>query len=232
MSKFGAIAVAGIFGLTTAQAAVIDFEGLAAGTIVDDDIEGVTISANGWGSSPDVAVIFDTDNPTGGDVDLGAPFMNPQDMESGEFFPGNVLIIQENGPCGADACEVPDDNAPGGKITIVFDLPVILHSLDFFDIESGESNDDGINAFDMVIMADNGGPMPIGTWGVPATGGDNTWGSVDLDDVFGVRQLDIVLFGSGAIDNIRFTVIPVPAAAWFFGSALLGLMGFRRRLRT
>ena len=43
-------------------------------------------------------------------------------------------------------------------------------------------------------------------------------------------------FGRGddmiAFDNINVTVVPVPAAAWLFGSGLLGLIGFARRNRA
>jgi hypothetical protein len=33
---------------------------------------------------------------------------------------------------------------------------------------------------------------------------------------------------SGGYDNIVVSAVPIPAAAWLFGSALAGLMGLRR----
>ncbi len=40
--------------------------------------------------------------------------------------------------------------------------------------------------------------------------------------------------GSAAesIDNLRFNVVPVPAAAWLFGTALIGLVGFSKRRKA
>ena len=48
-------------------------------------------------------------------------------------------------------------------------------------------------------------------------------------------SLDSVVFGTGfspfghALDNIVVSTVPVPAAVWMFGSALLGLAGWRRK---
>ncbi len=47
----------------------------------------------------------------------------------------------------------------------------------------------------------------------------------DLDDQFGITVgADI-----DAVGAISTTVVPVPAAAWLFGSGLIGLVGFSRR---
>ena len=47
----------------------LDFNTFTAGTIIDDEYEGVTISATGGSGK---AMIFDSANPTGGDDDLGS----------------------------------------------------------------------------------------------------------------------------------------------------------------
>jgi hypothetical protein len=46
----------------------------------------------------------------------------------------------------------------------------------------------------------------------------------------GVSKMEVTLTDSGAIDDI--TVVPVPAAAWLFGSALLGAIGIGSRRRA
>lgn len=227
----GMIGVLALFGLTASQATVIDFEGFAAGTIIDDDIAGVTISAitNGF-NTPDVAIVFDSDNPTGGDWDLGAPFIQ-NGNSSTQFFPGNILILQERNDCNATSCAEPDDNARGGRMTFQFDTPVTLNSIDFFDIENHESGS-GVNAYGMAMFATtNGSGMDslIGMWTVPSTGGNNTWGTLDFGGLSGVTRLEIVLLGSGAVDNLDYTVVPLPAAAWLLGSALAGIAALRRR---
>ena len=48
----------------------------------------------------------------------------------------------------------------------------------------------------------------------------------------GIRSLfwrDDPGWNFAAIDNVTISAIPVPAAAWLFGSALLGFFGFSRR---
>ena len=122
----------------TGHATIIDFEGFAAGTVIDDEYAGVLISAINPGTVTDLAVIFDTENYTGGDSDLAQPF-SPE-----AYNPGNVLIIQEHtdpDDCTVDLCSEPDDEGsrPAGELIFDFLTPVMLQSIDFFDIEaSGE----------------------------------------------------------------------------------------------
>ena len=95
---------------------MINFEAanLAAGNIVTDQLEGITIST----SAEHGVMIFDTNNPTGEDDDLAA-----EDL-------GNVLIISEDGDQ-----DDPDDNATGGTIAIDFDEPSIVTKIGLLDIE-------------------------------------------------------------------------------------------------
>jgi len=97
----------------------IDFNDLAAGTVVDNEFqsEGVTISAVGGSCK---AMIFDSSHPTGGDHDLETTNL------------GNVLIISEEGDRND-----PDDNAGGGTITFDFHELAYINRLTFLDIEEG-----------------------------------------------------------------------------------------------
>ena len=228
----------------TATATVLDFEGFGAGQIIDNEYDGVTISGvTNLAASPDVAIIFDTDNIVNGiDADLGAPFIGhvielPGDNQPialtsvetsfEDFYPGNVLILQENEPCNQDFCDVPDDAAAGGMFTFEWDTPVNLESIDFFDIERHEAGAP-IEAWRIAMFNGNGEEL-AGNWLVPETGGDNTWARLMLDAT-NVSRLEITLAGSGAIDNITFTRVPLPGVAWLFfpGLAMLGLK-LRRR---
>ena len=47
--------------------------------------------------------------------------------------------------------------------------------------------------------------------------------------VDGVKRIELKLGGSGAIDNIAYSVIPLPSAVWLFGSGLVGLAALARR---
>ena len=91
-------------------------------------------------------MIFDTNNPTGGDHDL-------------EYDDrGNALIISEDND-SSDA----DDNAQGGTMTFNFDAPSEVVSINMLDIEE---NGGTIDLFD----ADGG---LINTVDIPAAG-DNS----------------------------------------------------------
>ena len=94
---------------------MIDFDegNLPAGTVITDQFEGLSIS------TPEEfgVMIFDTNNPTGGDDDLGAGI-------------GNALIISEDG----DSSD-PDDNAAGGTISIEFDELVAVTGVGLLDID-------------------------------------------------------------------------------------------------
>ncbi|MEM9567818.1 MAG: hypothetical protein AAF974_05875, partial [Cyanobacteria bacterium P01_E01_bin.34] len=95
----------------------IDFEGddFTAGTIVSDQLTGLTVTADGFG-----AMIFDTANPTGGDRDLASNTL------------GNVLILSEDGDT-SDA----DDNAAGGTFQFAFNNLVAINSITVLDVEEG-----------------------------------------------------------------------------------------------
>ena len=208
---------------SSSQAAVLDFEGFSAGRIVDNEYAGVAISGKNRGTGPDAAITFDTANPTGGDYDLGGPFSSPQNAALTQSFnPGNVLIIQEQNTCdfAAGNCGTPDDEMHGGVFHIEFDTVVTLNSIDFFDIERDEDNaspDSEIHLFDA-----SGAEIQAGTFFVPFTGGDNTWNQLAMG-ISGVKRLEIELAGSGAIDNIVYAPVPIPAAGLLFLSGLTGL---------
>ena len=219
---------------SAAFAAVIDFESYSSGTIIDSEYTSLlTVSAINASSGPDVAVIFDTTNPTGGDADLGGPFGTNDSSLSNNYSPGNVLIIHETNNCNAFTCEDPDDEGSRNAGTFFFDFAsvITLESIDFFDIETVEGTNNEIKLFDK----DDNELLP-NTFFVPDTGGDNMWGQL-LFGVDGVKRIELNMGGSGAIDNITFTAaempqVPVPAAIWLFGSGLIGLVGFARRKKV
>lgn len=155
---------------------VEDFNALARGTFVSDQLEGVTITAqrsgDGAGSAND-AMIFDSANTTGGDSDLG--FDNQ----------GKILIISEDG----DSSD-PDDNYRGGTITFDFDNPSDLHDIKVLDIEESGGTIDLYDADGALIKS----------VAIPAAG-DNSIQTVLLD-ASGVASMDINLVGSGAVDDL------------------------------
>ena len=154
---------------------ILDFNAFAAGTVIDDEYEGVTVSAIGGAGK---AMIFDSANPTGDDDDLASDTLK------------GLLIISEDG----DSTD-PDDNDGGGKLIFDFDNVVTMKSITFKDIEESagkgtqiifyDANDNEIDA-QFVQPTQDGGETTVQLF-VPGT-----------------SKVKVVLEGSGAIDNVKF----------------------------
>lgn len=177
---------------------------LAPGTIVSDQFSdwGVTLQVkNNNRNHPSAAVIFDSSNPSGGDIDLGTPneaHNGPGKGEGGasnDKALGNLLIIAENNTDkNSDGLiDAPDDEAGGGKLTFRFDRPSKIRNLVLVDLDKNESG-----AVLTMAMADGTGfEVPI-----PGTGDncvvrfDGEWSDVHL--------LTITFPGSGGMASMDF----------------------------
>ncbi|MEM7268397.1 MAG: Ig-like domain-containing protein [Pseudomonadota bacterium] len=147
-----------------------------AGTIITDQYEANGVIISS-GSSSNPIMVFDTFNPTGGDGDLAT---NNR---------GNVLIISEDG----DTTD-PDDNAGGGVMKFDFARETEVESLVFLDNEEYGS---AVRFFDE-------NDVLIETVAVPTT---SNGGQVRVDfNVSGVHRMEVELAGSGAIDNLIYTL--------------------------
>ena len=85
-----------------ASAVVITFDEAAivtlAGQIIDTEYQasrGVTFTGFDAAGSSNPAVVFDTNNFTGEDSDLQAPFNHVTDGAANQKSPGNILILHE-----------------------------------------------------------------------------------------------------------------------------------------
>ncbi|MEP3391334.1 MAG: cadherin-like domain-containing protein [Litoreibacter sp.] len=152
---------------------LITFENLQAGDIVNGQFaaNGVTISSGDPSTPP---MVFDTDNPTGGDSDLATNNL------------GNVLILSEDGDSND-----PDDNAGGGEFIFEFDEPSDVVNFNVLDVE--ESG--------VVRLFDADGNL-IDTITISPTG-NNGQATVNIN-AQNVSRMEVELNGSGAIDNICF----------------------------
>lgn len=179
---------------TVVETRVIDFDtdangnAIARGTVIDDEYAdwGVTISSHNMHDHP--SMIFDTENPTGGDWDLATP-----GYHSTNTTPlGNVLIISEDGKSYD-----PDDNYRGGDLKFKFDKEVRVDSVSLLDIDRGESGGK-IKLFD----ADNN---LIKMVNIPGTG-DNSTQTIDID-TDGVAKMIVWLESSGAVSGVEYSCI-------------------------
>ncbi|MEM1159491.1 MAG: SdrD B-like domain-containing protein [Pseudomonadota bacterium] len=152
------------------DAVKLDFEGFSAGDILTD-LDGLTISASGGSGD---AMIFDSQNPTGGDSDL----------ETQVTQQGNILIISEDGDSGD-----PDD-AIGGTITFDFDNPAQIFDIKVIDTEEGGTITltlaDGSTVEVEIPRIANGGVAQV------------------LIEQENVVSMDVALNGSGAIDDLCY----------------------------
>jgi hypothetical protein len=190
---------------------------LVAGQVItnqwQDDI-GMTISgeSNNPNRSGNV-IIFDSNNPTGGDWDLGTPnqaFGGPGQGSAGASGPGvnnvnegNLIILAENmnDGNGDGIVDNPDDDAAGGVITFEFDNPITIQAVTMVDL------DDHANNKIKVYFADSRAPLTID---VPRIGNnsrkviltkeaDNSWTDK-------VTKIEVTLSGSGAIAGLCYCI--------------------------
>jgi hypothetical protein len=192
--------------------ATIDFENdaagnpMVAGQIVDNEYAawGVRFSTDNPASQP--LMVFDSRYPTGGDQDLGTPhqdFGGPGIGDGGRAGQlgensqplGNLLIISEDG----DAND-PDDDAGGGLVTALFDVPTEVLSLFIVDTDVGETGGTvtAYDAADGVISAAS-----------IVDFGDNSAQRVAVNAI-GVSKLEVNFPSSGAVDNILVCIDNVP----------------------
>lgn len=147
---------------------------------------------NGTYAEGNVAMIFNTQTPTGDDDDLYTGVGKVADL-------GKVLIINKNME------STPDDNEYGGTMNIDFSTMggATLKEITVIDIDEYED-------MSYVRLYGHNNKMLLEKK-IPTTG-NNTVQVVDLGDTKGVMRLEVVLdgvnngmpSGSGAIDNIKF----------------------------
>ena len=211
----------------------IDWEGLPAGTFLCgsapppagetcttiQSAAGDPILIDGFdpdhGIGVNAAMIFDSNNPTGGDVDLGSPnetcdnpgpgigaggekgrsFENCP-LDAGQALLDNVLIISED----LDPTD-PDDSARRGtQITVDFSQlegVVTLFSMSLLDLEQRTAS---------VQIFDAGDNLLFNLTPIPRTG-DNGLAMIPFNGpsgVSGVARIVVLLNGSGSIDTIVF----------------------------
>jgi len=125
-----------------AEALLFDFEDLETGEIISSqyfDDYGVIISAKNFGWGPNLAIIFDSQNPTGSDYDLAGPSWEGGNLATGNTVLGKILIIAENDiDANLDGLvDNPDDegNRPAGSILFEFESKICSVGFDLIDVE-------------------------------------------------------------------------------------------------
>lgn len=166
------------------------------GQVIDDEyaIAGITVSGINAAGGPNLAVIFDSANRSGGDTDLGTPGVGA----GNDTALGKLLIVPENATdANADGLiDDPDDEAGGGTLRFTFADPVRITSATVVDI-------DDVGQSELRFQLSGGAieTIPIDNMG------DNSVQTITfLKD--GVVRMDVVLAGSGGLAGLD--LIPCP----------------------
>ena len=119
---------------------------MPAGSILQDQLEAMGIeltASNGNPSHPDLPILFDSANPTGGDPDLASPGYGFGNNDPTAESQRSVLILAENDWDGnADGLiDVPDDEALGGVLTMRFAESMVFHSATVLDVDGTEGSE-------------------------------------------------------------------------------------------
>ena len=220
MWKFGnaVIYLLGLMALATSGAnaspIILDFEGLAAGTIVTNQYSGLGVNIDGYNQRVDNhnrAMIFDSAIPTGGDSDLKTPGAGINNNTA----LGNILIISEDGNSS-----IPDDEGarPAGYLKFSFDNKMYGGSITLVDIEEGT----GTVEFSLGTTL-----LTLNTISLPALG-DNSVQTIDFKD-FEFDMVKVILGGSGSVGELVVNSnIPEPTTLALMSLGLAGI-GYRRR---
>jgi hypothetical protein len=120
--------------------------GMPAGSILHDQLEamGIELTASNANSAhPDLPILFDSANPTGGDPDLATPGYGAGNDDPAAESQRYVLILAENDWDGnADGLiDVPDDEALGGVLTMRFAESMVFHSAGVLDVDGTEGSE-------------------------------------------------------------------------------------------
>lgn len=209
-----------------AAATLLDFgsalQGLPAGTPVGtvqlDNGATMTVWCDNDGGGPDLCVVFDSSDPTGGDLDLGTPnedFGGPGIGEGGEegedganaVALGNVLVIAENDEDedGDGLVDEPDDEAGGGIVWLQFSHAGRL-SMTLVDVDEDED--------DPRFVMYNGGQLVGEAEG--ENRGQNGAQEIDLASYGDVDLVEVHLDGSTSLGAIQLDVpiVGVEPRAW------------------
>jgi len=169
-----------------------------AGQIIHDEwlLAGVRVSADSaFGGSPDLAIVFDSGEVTGGDTDLATPGYGP----GNDTALGNLLILAENDIGAEDGfVDDPDDDAGGGVIAFEFLFgPAKVCSITLVDIDDALPTE--------LRFHHTGGGME--TIPVPNLGDNSVQRLVFHQE--DLTRMEVAFGGSGAIAGVEIAPCPI-----------------------
>jgi len=182
--------------------------GEEVGTVTLSNGATMSVTCSNSGGGPDLCIVFDSEDPSGGDVDLGTPnedFDGPGKGKGGEEGAegenddalGNVIIVAENDDDDNDdgVVDEPDDESGGGTLWLHFSHPGHL-SFSIVDVDEDEAAPRVHLYKDGEHVGEAEGESP----------GDNSVQHLDLASYGNVDAVRIELDGSSGIANVKLDV--------------------------
>lgn len=207
------------------HAATVDFSGFSAGDILRGTTDlgnGIIANVNAAGGAPNIAAIFDTNNPTGGDVDLASPFVNSVTGEVRDDF-NNALIVQENN----NTPIVPDDRGAGGILNFQFASLFRFGTVSLLDVREASFVDIFLNGtrterrfITAALQSDTSDFVT-----------PNQFTTVDFGGAVGDR-LRVTFSASGALGEFEASPVPLPAGLPLLIGGIGALAWLKRRKRA
>ena len=220
-----------------AQADILTFDALPTGTVLANQFavsHGVRFSAvNNTPCHPDKLVIFDTDNYTGGDLDLAYPWTggNLDGQQLRKIF----VIAEDAKDCNNDGLiDDPDDEGRGGMVTIKFDN--LLESFRFDQIDRDDANGEKAKFYKEGTLLETITYVEMAAIDSTIEYGNRKANRLPLitSDMVGdfFDEVRICVSGSHGFDTITFTpaaVIPEPATMCLLAGGVAPIILKRRR---
>ena len=182
-------------------------------TIYEGAIDGISFKLTSSNGAINFNENYDGNNPSAWCQDAG------------------TLACDKDG-IGIDNDEITGENAQ--TLSLMFEVPVFIHSLEFLDLYDNRLNDKGreqatVNIDGTVYLVNANG-----------TSGEGGYARLDLLSLG--NPIQNILFSANPLAQLRddstndyalaaasVSAVPIPAAVWLFGTALIGLVGFSKR---
>ncbi len=148
---------------------------------------------------------------------------------------GNLGVLSNTNGDGTNLdgdSGTPSPNDPDEGLLFSFDQQVSLNYINFDSFTSGSTSADDFNlTVDgvSVLVDHNASDVSSLVTNVPAQFDEYIFNNIIGTEFLFWADSDSDSF---RIDFIEVSAVPVPAAAWLFGSALLGMFGFSRRKKA
>jgi hypothetical protein len=191
--------------------------------VIIGGISALLITSGAWGSTIDFEDLVNGTKVTTQYSALGATFTDSHFAVVGGIYEGDPGNWDLDGTNGSHFLGF--NGNPSYTQMITWDEDVFDLSLDVSRSNGSQSGD----TFTVTGLLDG---LVVDSQMITLAA-INTWSSITL-----VGTFDEVQWGGAGtgfhpygVDNIQFSAVPIPAAAWLFGSALAGL-GWLRRKQT